>query len=82
MERYVRDIFTRDVVSSVQDAFPHDWKYKGKVTLKSPYLPGCRAHADGALVGHDCLIELKSLGVGQVSGFEAPRNTGGRTLTL
>jgi len=62
--------FTRDVVSSVQDAFPHDWKYK-EVTLKSPYLP-VSGHADGALVGHDCLIELKSLGVGSLR-FEAPR---------
>jgi hypothetical protein len=61
--------FTRDLVNVVAEAFPHDWKYK-EVTLKSVSLP-VSGHADGALTGHDCLIELKSLGVGSLR-YEAP----------
>lgn len=49
--------------------YAHDWKYK-EVTLKSNSLP-VSGHADGALVEHDCLIELKSLGVGSLR-HEAP----------
>lgn len=62
--------FTRDLVNSAQESFPHDWQYK-EVTLHSTTLP-VSGHADGALVGHNCLIELKSLGVGSLK-FEAPK---------
>lgn len=49
--------------------FEHDWKYK-EVTLRSKSLP-ISGHADGALTEHNCLIELKSVGVGTLK-FEAP----------
>lgn len=49
--------------------FPHDWHYK-EVTLRSP-THKISGHADGALVDHNCLIELKSVGVGTLR-FEAP----------
>lgn len=49
---------------------PHDWVYK-EVTLKSTTLP-ISGHADGALTEHNCLIEIKSLGVGTLK-FEAPQ---------
>lgn len=62
--------FTRDMVSSAQEAFPHDWQYK-EVTLRSESLP-ISGHADGALIEHNCLIELKSLGIGSLR-FEAPK---------
>lgn len=52
-----------------QTDFAHDWKYK-EVTLRSMSLP-VSGHADGALTEHDCLIELKSLGVGSLR-YEAP----------
>jgi hypothetical protein len=50
--------------------FPHDWKYK-EVTLHST-THKVSGHADGALIKHDCLIEIKSLGVGSLR-FEAPK---------
>jgi len=50
--------------------FAHDWVYK-EVTLKSTTMP-VSGHADGALVDYDCLIELKSIGVGTLR-FEAPK---------
>lgn len=50
--------------------YPHKWTYK-EVTLKSVTLP-ISGHADGALVDHNCLIELKSVGVGTLR-FEAPK---------
>lgn len=49
--------------------FPHDWKYK-EVTLGSTSHK-VTGHADGALVKHNCLIEIKSIGVGTLR-FEAP----------
>lgn len=55
--------------ASGSQGFEHDWKYK-EVTLKAMSLP-VSGHADGALIGHDCLIELKSLGVGSLR-YEAP----------
>lgn len=51
-------------------AFPHDWKYK-EVTLRSISLP-ISGHADGALIEHNVLVELKSLGIGSLR-FEAPQ---------
>lgn len=62
--------FTKDIVSTVQEAYPHDWKYK-EVTLHSADLP-VSGHADGALTEHNILIELKSLGIGTLR-FEAPK---------
>lgn len=56
----------------VATQFEHDWKYK-EVTLRSTSLP-ISGHADGALIEHDCLIELKSVGVGTLK-FEAPNLT-------
>lgn len=50
--------------------FEHSWKYK-EVTLRSTSLP-VSGHADGALTGHNILIELKSLGIGSLR-FEAPQ---------
>lgn len=54
----------------VATQFEHDWKYK-EVTLssKSHKVSG---HADGALIKHNCLIEIKSVGVGSLR-FEAPK---------
>lgn len=51
-------------------SFPHDWEYK-EVTLKSASLP-ISGHADGGLIGHNALIELKSVGLGTLR-FEAPK---------
>lgn len=51
------------------DMYEHDWKYK-EVTLRSPSLP-ISGHADGALIGHDTLIEFKSLGIGTLK-YSAP----------
>lgn len=51
------------------DTWNHDWKYK-EVTLRSNTLP-ISGHADGALTKHNCLIELKSVGMGTLR-FEAP----------
>lgn len=48
----------------------HDWKYK-EVTLKSTSHP-ISGHADGALIKHNCLIEIKSMGIGTFR-FEAPK---------
>ena len=50
--------------------YSHDWRYK-EVTLRSTSLP-ISGHADGALIEHDVLVELKSLGVGSLR-FEAPQ---------
>lgn len=49
--------------------FPHDWRYK-EVTLRSQ-THRVSGHADGALLKHNCLVELKSVGVGSLR-FEAP----------
>jgi hypothetical protein len=49
--------------------YPHDWKYK-EVTLASTS-HRISGHADGGLIKHNCLIEIKSLGVGTLR-FEAP----------
>lgn len=51
--------------------YPHDWKYK-EVTLKAPDPYRISGHADGALTGHDCLIEIKSVGLGTLR-FDAPK---------
>ena len=59
--------------------FPHDWKYK-EVTLSSDTLP-ISGHADGALIEHNCLIEIKSLGVGTLR-FDAPKLTEDNTHML
>lgn len=57
-------------LKSTDLSFPHDWQYK-EITLKSTTLP-VSGHADGGLVEHNCLIELKSVGVGTLR-FEAPK---------
>ncbi len=68
--------FTMSVDPLNPAKYEHDWKYK-EVTLRSTTLP-VSGHADGALTEHDCLIELKSLGVGSLR-YESPamldRNT-------
>lgn len=48
----------------------HDWKY-GEVALKSTSLP-VQGRADGAFIDHNCLIEIKSVGIGTLR-FEAPQ---------
>lgn len=48
----------------------HDWEYK-EVTLKSTE-HRISGHADGALINHNCLIEIKSMGIGTFR-FEAPK---------
>jgi hypothetical protein len=48
----------------------HNWIYK-EVTLRSDSLP-VSGHADGALIDHNCLIEIKSVGVGTLR-FDAPK---------
>lgn len=58
------------VTENPDPVFEHDWKYK-EVTLRSTTLP-VSGHADGGLVKHNCLIELKSLGIGSLR-FEAPK---------
>lgn len=50
--------------------FKHDWEYK-EVTLRSTSLP-ISGHADGGLIKYNCLIELKSVGLGTVK-FDAPK---------
>jgi hypothetical protein len=50
-------------------SFPHEWRYK-EVTLASTSHQ-ISGHADGALTKHNCLIEIKSLGIGTLR-FEAP----------
>jgi hypothetical protein len=62
--------FSRDMIKSAQEAFPHDWKYK-EVTLKNDF-PPMSGHADGALAEHDVLIEIKSMSIGGLR-YEAPR---------
>lgn len=56
-------------ISGVENSH-HDWVYK-EVTLKSTshMISG---HADGALYNHNCLIEIKSMGIGTFR-FEAPK---------
>jgi hypothetical protein len=50
--------------------YPHTWKYREvSLTSTSHNISG---HSDGALVGHNVLIELKSVGIGTLR-FEAPR---------
>lgn len=49
--------------------FPHDWRYK-EVTLQATS-HRVSGHADGALLKHNCLIEIKSIGIGTLR-FEAP----------
>lgn len=61
---------SKHVQGQLDRPFPHDWKYK-EVTLKSTTLP-ISGHADGALIVHNTLIELKSLGIGTLR-FEAPK---------
>lgn len=51
------------------DPHVHDWQYK-EVTLKSTSHK-ISGHADGALVKHNVLIEIKSMGIGTFR-FEAP----------
>jgi hypothetical protein len=48
----------------------HDWEYK-EVTLKSK-AHRISGHADGALLSKNCLIEIKSMGLGTFR-FEAPK---------
>lgn len=50
--------------------YEHEWRYK-EVTLRSSSLP-ISGHADGGLIKHNCLIELKTLGIGSLR-FEAPK---------
>lgn len=50
--------------------YPHDWEYR-EVTLRSSSLP-VSGHADGAMSNHNCLIEIKSVGLGTLR-FEAPK---------
>lgn len=50
--------------------FEHTWKYR-EVSLSSTS-HRISGHSDGALVGHNVLIELKSVGIGTLR-FEAPR---------
>lgn len=59
--------------------YPHDWKYK-EVTLRSATLP-ISGHADGALTGHDTLIEFKSLGIGSIR-YSAPTMLENHTYTV
>jgi len=74
LHNYITDInITKDEV------FAHDWKYK-EVTLKSTSLP-LSGHADGGLVGHDALVELKSISAGSFR-FEAPKLFESHTHTL
>jgi hypothetical protein len=57
------------VVPEIEHVYPHDWRYK-EVTLHSTSHK-VSGHADGGLVKHNCLIEIKSLGIGSLR-FEAP----------
>lgn len=50
--------------------FSHAWLYK-EVTLQSTSLP-ISGHADGGLVKHNALIEIKSVGLGTLR-FDAPK---------
>lgn len=62
--------FTLPIDPTKMEKYEHDWQYK-EVTLRSTTLP-VSGHADGALTEHNCLIELKSLGIGSLR-FEAPK---------
>ena len=62
-----------------QGNYEHDWVYK-EVTLSSTS-HRISGHADGALTGHNCLIEIKSLGVGTFK-FDAPKLTEENTYTV
>lgn len=52
-----------------QSLTSHEWQYN-EVTLRSPTLP-VSGHADGGFINHNCLIEIKSVGLGTLK-FEAP----------
>lgn len=60
-------------------SYEHDWTYK-EVTLSSQTRL-VSGHADGALIDHNCLIEIKSLGVGTFK-FDAPKLTEENTYTV
>jgi hypothetical protein len=60
----------QDDITRYYRSYPHDWDYK-EVTLKSSSLP-VSGHADGAFIKHDCLIEIKSVGLGTIK-FDAPK---------
>lgn len=60
----------KHILGEAERPFPHDWKYK-EVTLSSTSHK-ISGHADGALIKHNCMIEIKSLGVGTLR-FEAPK---------
>ena len=59
-----------DLSGELEENYSHDWKYK-EVTLAST-THKISGHADGGLIGHDCLIELKSVGIGTMR-FDAPK---------
>jgi CRISPR/Cas system-associated exonuclease Cas4 (RecB family) len=50
--------------------YPHNWRYK-EVTLKSVSLP-VSGHADGGLIKHNILVELKSLSAGGIK-WDSPK---------
>lgn len=56
--------------AAFESDFKHDWHYK-EVTLSSS-THKISGHADGALIKHNCLIEIKSMGIGTLR-FEAPK---------
>jgi len=58
---------------------PHDWKYK-EVTLGST-THRISGHADGAMYSKNCLIEIKSMGIGTFR-FEAPKLMKDHTYTI
>src|SRR6185437_1036436 len=57
----------------------HEWEYR-EVTLRSTSLP-VSGHADGGLIKHDCLIEIKSVGIGTLK-FEATTIFENNTLKI
>lgn len=65
--------------SCTQSLTSHDWQYN-EVTLRSPSLP-VSGHADGGLVNHNCLIEIKSIGLGTLK-FDAPTIFKDNTLKI
>lgn len=65
--------------SMLEERHEHAWEYR-EVTLRSTSLP-VSGHSDGALTGHDCLIEIKSVGLGTLK-FEAPTIFENNTLKV
>lgn len=64
----LRDIDVVKVIS--EHDYKHDWKYR-EVTLRSTSLP-LSGHADGGLVDHNVLVELKSISAGSFR-YSAPK---------